>query len=420
MKYPNKRNRLPTLGSQHNTLTGPAQPVVISGVKDAVEAIQPTNRAHSEENSEPMKKILIVGITPPPYYGQAMMTDRLVKARLTGIKLYHVRMAFSRSVSSVGKFQLRKLIHMLEVVGKAFYYRYRYNINALYYMPGGFNFTPVARDIFILFFLRLVFKKIILHFRAAGVSEIVERQPSVLKRLAVYAYRSPDLAIHLSGLNPDDGGYFKAKNTVVIPNGLEDAAQQYYPIQRSPKEYATILYVGVVQETKGVMVLLEAARMLREQQVAIRVNLVGGFSSLDFRETVMSYCRENGLDDIVSFPGVKTDRDKWQYFRDADIFCFPSYYECESFGNVVVEAMMFGLPVVASRWRGIPSIVVDRETGYLVEIKNVQQTAECLLRLIQDEPQRHKMGQAGRLRYEQRYRIETFLHRIEEQLSAHV
>ncbi len=137
-----------------------------------------------------MKKILVVGITPPPYGGQAMMTKRLINAKLTGLKLYHVRMAFSQSMSSVGNFEFKKVFHMVNVVARATYFRFRYNIPTLYYMPGGSNFTPVARDIIILFFLRLLFTKTIFHFRAAGVSEIVDRQPPWLRRLAAYVYRT--------------------------------------------------------------------------------------------------------------------------------------------------------------------------------------------------------------------------------------
>ncbi len=365
-----------------------------------------------------MKKILVVGITPPPYYGQAMMTERLVNARFDNIKIYHVRMAFSKSLSSVGTFAISKLLHMIEIVAKAFYYKYRYQINILYYMPGGFNFTPVARDIFILFFLRLIFKKTILHFRAAGVSGVVDRQPFPLKQLAKYVYCRPELAIHLSELNPDDGGYFEAKKTMVVPNGLEDAAQEYLPIHRPQKECVTILYVGIIQETKGVMVLLEATKLLKERKLSIRVNLVGGFNSLEFEEQVINYCRQHNLMDIVSLVGIKTGEEKWKYFREADIFCFPSYYECESFGNVVVEAMMFELPVVATEWRGIASIVDHKETGLLVPIKDPEATSNALAELIEKIPVRKRFGEVGRRKYDQTYRVDRFLNTISHVLDV--
>lgn len=363
-----------------------------------------------------MKKILVVGITPPPYGGQAMMTERLVKAHFNDLKIYHVRMAFSKSMSSVGNFELGKVFHMVEIVIRAIYFRFRYNISALYYMPGGSSFTPVARDIFILFFLRLLFKKTIFHFRAAGVSEIVDQQSGILKRLAKYVYRRPDVAIHLSELNPDDGGYFHAKNTIVVPNGLEDEGHNYLPINRPEKEQVNILYVGVIQESKGVMVLLEAANLLKEQKQTIKVTLIGEFASQDFKDAVTTYCHKHGLTDIVQFPGVKKGDEKWPYFVEADIFCFPSFFEAESFGNVVVEAMMFELPVVATQWRGIPSIVDNQKTGLLAPIKSPKEIAKCLNYLINHPEERRNMGKQGRQKYDNCYQISQFMVRMHDVL----
>lgn len=356
-----------------------------------------------------MKKILVVGITPPPYGGQAMMTERLVNANFKGIKIYHVRMTFSKSMSSVGNFEIGKVFHMVQVVLKAMYLRFRYTIPTLYYMPGGSTLTPVIRDVFILFFLRPLFQKTIFHFRAAGVSEIVEQQSSLLKKLAKYVYRRPELAIQLSLKNPEDGQYFGAKKTVVIPNGLEDAALSYLPIQRAKKDSVTILYVGIIQETKGILVLLKAAKQLKEHGYAIKVDIVGDFASQIFKDKVVAYCRNNSLEDIVCFPGVKKGHEKWQYFLGADIFCFPSFFEAESFGNVVVEAMMFELPVVGSHWRGIPDIVAEGTTGWLVPPKDPIATANKLSTLIKDASLRKQMGMAGRQRYLEKYRLEQFL-----------
>lgn len=344
------------------------------------------------------------------------MTDRLVQAKFESLQIYHVRMAFSKSISSVGNFEVGKLFHLGKIVFQSLLTRYNSQATVLYYMPGGSNFTPVARDILILVILRLFFQKTVFHFRAAGIAKLVEEQPYLLKKIAKWVYNSPDLAIHLSARNPDDGGYFNAKSIAVIPNGLEDAAKPYLPIIRAENSVVTILYVGVIQESKGVMVLLEAARLLHEQGHQIKVNIVGEFSSPAFREQVHKFCREHALQDVVELPGAKRGDEKWRCFQDADIFCFPSYFESESFGNVVVEAMMFELPVVATHWRGIPDLVRDQQTGFLAEIKNHQEVAGLLSLLIEDRALRIRMGKAGRKVYEETYQIEKFLELMETKL----
>jgi glycosyltransferase involved in cell wall biosynthesis len=363
-------------------------------------------------------RILVIGITPPPYGGQAMMTERLVNAKFQDLEIYHVRMSFSNTMASVGKFSMAKIFHMFQVVWQALICRIRFNTKVLYYMPGGSNFTPVARDIFILTLLRPLFKKTIFHFRAAGVSEVVKNKPGMLGNLAKFAYRKPDLAIHLSARNPKDGEFFHAKRNTVIPNGLEDEAENFDLTKRRNNNVVKLLYVGVIQETKGVLVLLEALRMLKAQGLQPGLELLGEFNSTEFEKICRDYCIEAGIENEVNFAGVRKGKEKWESFARADIFCFPSFFESESFGNVVVEAMMFGLPVIATRWRGIPDIVRENQTGLLVEIKNVPELANALTVLISDYNLRLQMGREGRNVYEQHYKIDRFLKSMELELKS--
>jgi nucleoside-diphosphate-sugar epimerase/glycosyltransferase involved in cell wall biosynthesis len=374
-----------------------------------------------KQNSKPLSnvtgnktKILVVGVTPPPYGGQHMMTERLIKANFENLKIYHVKMAFSQSMAVVGRFKLYKVIHMFTIVVQALYSRFKNDVHTLYYMPGGSNAAPVLRDIFILFFLRLFFKKTIFHFRAAGVSEIVANQPYLLKKMAQFVYHAPDLAIHLSSLNPNDGGYFKAKKVVVIPNGLEDTALPYLPIHRKNKEYVTILYVGIVQETKGIVVLLKAAKILHDKGYKIRVDIVGEYGTPTFKEQATSFCKKNNLEEVVFFRGEKKDHEKWQYFIAADIFCFPSFFESESFGNVLVEAMMFELPVVGTRWRGIPDLIDENKTGFTVAIQDPDDTANKLEQFIVDANLRQEYGRNARHKFLSAYQVDSFFHNLQQ------
>ncbi|MHA6249436.1 glycosyltransferase family 4 protein [Pontibacter sp. CAU 1760] len=369
-----------------------------------------------ECNNPTPQKILIVGQTPPPFGGQSLMTHRLVNAKLKGLQLYHVRMSFSKTMKSIGHFEFRKVLHMFTIVAKAAYYRFKHDIPTLYYMPAGPNKTPVIRDIFMLFFMRLLYKKVIFHFRAAGVSEFVAEQPDWLRHLANYVYRRPDIAIHLSSLNPNDGGYFNARKTLVVPNGLEDEALPYLPIRRETREETRILYVGMISEGKGIIVLLEAMDILLRKGVKATLTVVGEFASPAIQAKTEAFVKANQIEESVFFKGIKRGKEKDQCFLEADIFCFPSHFDCESFGNVLVEAMMFELPVVSTRWRGIPNIVQDNETGFLVPIKSPQVTADKLLELIFQPELRVRMGQHGREVYLSKFSIDQFMENMRKTL----
>jgi glycosyltransferase involved in cell wall biosynthesis len=86
-----------------------------------------------------------------------------------------------------------------------------------------------------------------------------------------------------------------------------------------------------------------------------------------------------------------------EWYRRADIFVFPSLWQ-EPFGMPPTEAMAAGLPVVATRSGALPEIVVDGETGLLVERGDVDGLAQALLELLRNPAKRSRMGAAGRSR----------------------
>ncbi len=361
-----------------------------------------------------MVKVLVIGQTPPPYGGQALMIESLVNAQFHKVQIYHVRMAFSDSFVSIGKVQWKKALHLIRVMVKALRLKFRHEIDIVYYPPAGPNLIPVLRDIVLLTILRRFFKKTVFHFHAAGLSEFVETRPKVLRRIAVRAYRNPNASIQTSGRNPHDGEYFHSRMVAIIPNGLRDEGCSRDCAARSQKSYVEILYAGILTEAKGIMVLLDAARILQDQNLSFRICFMGQFSSCALETRVRDFCSKHGLSDSIAFIGVKLNEEKWKYFSQADIFCFPTYFESESFPNVVVEAMMFQLPVVATDWRGIPDLVSEGITGYLVPVKDPVALAERLSSLMNNPDLRTRLGRNGREQFLRNNAIEQHLNAMED------
>jgi glycosyltransferase involved in cell wall biosynthesis len=352
-------------------------------------------------------KLLIIGQTPPPYVGQMLSIENLVKARFDHISVYHTRMNYSPAIDEIGKVRIRKLFHLLRVIIESGYKIYRHGIDVIYYPPGATT-VPLIRDILTLLVLRRFKRKLILVFHASGLSERVRSWGRVPFWFFRKAFFFPDAAIQKSSLNPPDGDFVKAKAVYTVPNGWPDQFHRDHQ-RRAKNGPPVILFVGLVTEDKGVGVLLEAAGILKERGQSFQVKVVGEFTSREYREQLQRVLDDRGLNDVVEFCGRKVGDEKWALYSEADIFCFPSHYASESFGNVIVEAMMFELPVVSTLWRGIPSIVTEGETGFLVEIKNPQAVADCLERLLDDENLRAEMGGKGRARYLENFTIERYL-----------
>jgi glycosyltransferase involved in cell wall biosynthesis len=376
-----------------------------------------TRRQGGDRGPDPVDTrpgILIVGQTPPPYGGQALMIQELVRADFRTIRTYHVRMGFSDSMDALGRVRLRKILHLFSVVGRALQLRFRHKVRVLYYPPAGPTPAAVLRDLILLLALRPFFRRVVFHFHAAGVSDYLRSKPAPLRLLARAAYGRPDAAIQNSALAPGDAAFFRARSVWIIPNGLPDAAPPDFTGAEG-SETARVLFVGAISELKGTMLLLEAVRELAARRSDFSVRLMGEFISRSYERRIREFCQASALDGVVSFLGLRVADAKWEVFRDSDILCLPSFLE--SFGNVLVEAMMFRLPVVATPVGGVPDIVDHEVTGLLTD-HSPSLLAGALERLIADRGLREAMGRAGRERYLERFTLERHLERMEKALHG--
>jgi len=355
-----------------------------------------------------------------------MMIQALVEGEYRRMKIHHVPMRFSRRMDEVGRLRVRKLLELARVIFSILKARFEFGGEVLYYPPAGPNRIPVLRDVVILMSCRWLFRRTVFHFHAGGVSELLPELPWPLRSLASRAYSEPDVAILCAEGNPPDGTRLAAKRQVVLRHGIQDAARDFPADRRGPAQgFANeaiqsggpvILFVGVLQESKGVLVLLEACRLLATKGIRFRCELVGAFSTESFEHTCRDTVLEYGLSDRIRFPGVLIGEAKWSAFRNADIFCFPTYFESESFGIVLLEAMQFGLPTVASRWRGIPDVVDSEVTGILIPPRNAEACASALERLLTDDALRRTMGEQARIAFENNFTLSSWRDRMEELL----
>lgn len=119
----------------------------------------------------------------------------------------------------------------------------------------------------------------------------------------------------------------------------------------------------------------------------------------------------------VEYLGKRYGEEKNAVFARSDIFCFPTFYHNETFGLVNLEAMQWGLPVVATPEGGIPDVVLDGETGFLVPQRNAEALADSLEVLLSDPELRFRMGKAGRRHYEANFTQSHFEERMRVILS---
>jgi len=344
------------------------------------------------------------------------MIQYFIEGKYKDIELTYVRMNFSQQLDSVGSFRLAKLWELFRVVAAIYIAKLRVRPEVLYYPPAGPRFVPVMRDIVILGMTRWAFAKTVFHFHAGGISEYFLKMNPVLQCAFRFSLMRPDLAIRIAHGSAQDGQGLRCKKEVVIANGIPDFAGENIQRDGDRRAPIRILTVASLSEDKGVLIAIEAAQQLMSSGLDVELICVGGWSSQEFQVRAESTI-ESKFKPRFKFPGVKTGTGKWEYYRNADIFVFPSFYHSETFGIVLLEAMCFSLPIVASRWRGIPEVVEEGSCAILCEPKDVAECRDALSQLVQDAGLRRRMARAARNRYLQHFSIETHRRAMESALS---
>lgn len=357
--------------------------------------------------------VLVVGQTPPPVHGQAIMIEKLVCASFSRVKIFHVRMGFSHDLTDLGRPSVWKILHLAQVFAKTLAIRARHRIDILYYPPSGTSRIAMWRDCALLIPLRKLFPKTVFHFHAAGTSDLFSTLSAFERRLFKAAFGEPDCTIRISSFCPNDGVLLGTHRDVIIPYGINDIASGITR-KRTSGSRPRVLFVSGMRESKGVRILIEATHILATKGIDFDVDFVGEWTSPVFRDEMIALVAEYGLSAHVCFRGLLVGDEKHQMFADADIFAFPTFFEMETFGLVAIEAMCFGLPVVASAWRGLPSIVDDGVSGFLTPPRDVGAFSEKLEQLITDPDKASKMGRAARARFLERFTLEQHLAKMEQ------
>ena len=359
-------------------------------------------------------KVAIVGQVPPPPGGQAAMIQLLLRASSPDVHLMHVSMTFSRAQGEMGQFQLRKIGHLLGLVPRILRARLR-GATVLYYPPSGHGRLPIARDLTVLILCRWAFPATVFHFHAGGLSDAYPHQ-GWRRWLYDFAYARPQLAIRPSRFSPPDGACVRAQREAIVPYGVPDHG---LALKRTDLSLPIrILFVGLLRESKGVLVLLDACRILLERDVRFSLRLVGDFHTEEFRRQAVSFLQEHQLQEQVELVGTLAPDALDRCYKDADVFCFPTFFESENMPIVVLLAMSFGLPIVASRWRAISGLLAHEETGLLVDTHDSVGVANELTRIARDPALSGRLGAAARMRYESEYSEPAYQSRVIELLRG--
>lgn len=192
----------------------------------------------------------------------------------------------------------------------------------------------------------------------------------------------------------------KSDRIRVIYNGVD--TQRFNPDLKGLRtrdkfdlnESPTVLFLGRLAPYKGVQYLLRAIPTVLKEIPETKF-LIAGAMRYDIADLGW-LLRWLNVRKSVIFTGYVPNRDIPDLYATCDVFCYPSLWE--GFGLTPAEAQACGKPVVAFNNCAVPEVVKDKETGVLVEPKNIQGLANALISMLQDKKRRLGMGFKARER----------------------
>lgn len=232
----------------------------------------------------------------------------------------------------------------------------------------------------------------VLHMHGARFDEYFASAGGLEQRLVRSALSSADRVVALSeswrvklrAISP-------AARVVVVENAVET------PVPRSgrPRGAACrFLILARMDEWKGIDDLLDACVLLRRRGVAFELTLAGPAGTAGDSESIGRKIHERGINGCVRYVGVVQGEAKAALLAEADVYVQPSRHE--GMPIAVLEAMAWGLPVVATRAGALPEVIEDDVQGFLVQPCQPAALASVMGTLAFDLPRRAAMGEAAR------------------------
>lgn len=252
-------------------------------------------------------------------------------------------------------------------------------------------------------------------FYAVGLNWVDRRMPW-LRPLLRWSARTADAVTANSSQTARLVRRITGREAEVIPSAaarrMEEAGERREPL--TAEGPLRLLFVGRLVERKGVEYLVRALpRILSEREVELTVVGEG-----EWEREIRSAARECGVEDRVTLTGFVPARQLARLYAGCDVFVLPAVVDrkgdTEGLGVVLLEALTFGRPVVASALGGIPDIVKDGATGWLVPPEDPGVLADQILQLAAHPEEARRVAEEGRRHAQRNFSVDRIVSRLHD------
>lgn len=355
-------------------------------------------------------KILFILHYPPPVHGAAIVGQYIRESEIinSAFEGRYINLGTSRSVEEIGKNPAGKIFRYMMLLGRVFKMLVTFKPDVCYLTPSALR-LGFYKDAPLITLAKFFNVKVVLQFHNKGISKW---KNSVIDKIVCgFIFKNANVILLSKYLYYDIQKYVPESKVYYCANGIKEIDYGLQITNKKNRKKVEILFLSNLIESKGVYVLLEACKILKDKKIAFQCTLVGGIGDIS-EPQLISQIKQRDLVDCIQYAGKKYTIEKSEAYLHSDIFVFPTFYSNECFPLVLLEAMQCSLPVITTFEGGIPDIVEDEKTGYLIPQKDILSLADRLEILINNPLLRLNMGIAGRLKYEQEFTLAIFENRF--------
>ncbi len=198
------------------------------------------------------------------------------------------------------------------------------------------------------------------------------------------------------------------KDIEVIFSGIDFRHISAFANKKIPSaKKPLILCIARLSKEKGLDILVKACKRLADQGMEFECIIVGDGAE---REYLARLIKENGLSEKVILAGYQTQPQVFEWLNQATLMALPSY--SEGIPLSLMEAMAFRVPVVSTRICGIPELIEDGESGFLVKPGDPEGLSERIKQLLSDEALRQKFTETGYKKVYEDFNLKTVMDKL--------
>ena len=229
---------------------------------------------------------------------------------------------------------------------------------------------------------------------------------SILHRKIIeFNLRKADKVLSTSNIMAKETEKYTRKQIEVTPFGID--LQIFKPLKTKSLFEDNAIVIGTIKSLAskyGIEYLIKAFKIISDKYADLNLKLLIVGGGTEERELYLkNLCKELHIDKKVKFTGFIAHEEVPVYYNMLDIYVAVSILDSESFGVAILEASACEIPVVVSNVGGLPEVVKNEETGFIVEPKNEFETACAIEKLILNKDLRLTMGKNGRKHVEENY-----------------